>query len=160
MSSPFCLVLAGSSCADCTHLRPHRTRCERDQNAMRTRSRSGSDRVPIGFVSGCLGSKRLSTTEWDSRKPRIKRITPIGGKPRKHASEPTHHPNQLISAAQVFTSLGANGSQKPTHERQVRPLVGLSPEQAQLAWNFVQRVGRSRRTAHAPEPKRRPGRFD
>ena len=34
---------------------------------MRTRSRSGSDRVPIGFVSGCLGNKRLSTTDWKDR---------------------------------------------------------------------------------------------
>jgi len=49
--------------------------------------------------------------------------------------------NQLISAAQVFTSLGANGSQTPTHERQVRPLVGLTAEQAQLAWDkAVQRA--------------------
>ena len=39
--------------------------------------------------------------------------------------------NQLISAAQVFTYLGATGSQqKPEHERQVRPLVGLTREQA------------------------------
>jgi len=50
--------------------------------------------------------------------------------------------NQLISAAQVFTSLGANGSQKPIYERQVLPLVGLTPEQAQLAWDkAVQRAG-------------------
>ena len=50
--------------------------------------------------------------------------------------------NQLISAAQVFTRLGANGSQKPEHERQVRPLIGLTPEQAQQVWEkAVQRAG-------------------
>jgi hypothetical protein len=50
--------------------------------------------------------------------------------------------NYLISAAQVFTHLGTNGAQKPAHERQVRPLIGLTPEQAQQAWDTaVQRAG-------------------
>jgi len=40
---------------------------EHDANAMRTRSPSGCDRVPIAFVSGCLGNKRLSTTDWKDR---------------------------------------------------------------------------------------------
>jgi hypothetical protein len=44
--------------------------------------------------------------------------------------------NQFISAAQVFTHLGATSSlQKPEHETQVRPLLGLPPEQAKLAWD-------------------------
>jgi hypothetical protein len=43
--------------------------------------------------------------------------------------------DQLISAAQVFTYLRATGSQTPPeHERQVRPLIGLTSEQARLAW--------------------------
>jgi hypothetical protein len=50
--------------------------------------------------------------------------------------------NYLISAAQVFTYLGTRGAQKPTHEKQVRPLIGLTPEQAQQAWDkAVQRAG-------------------
>ena len=43
--------------------------------------------------------------------------------------------NYLVSAAEVFTHLGTNSSQiKPDNEMQVRPLIGLTPEQAQLAW--------------------------
>jgi hypothetical protein len=43
--------------------------------------------------------------------------------------------DQLISAAQVFTYLRANSShQKPDHETQLRPLIGLSPAEAQVAW--------------------------
>jgi hypothetical protein len=38
--------------------------------------------------------------------------------------------HRLISAAQVFTYLLPNRQQKPEHETQVRPLVGLTPEQA------------------------------
>ena len=38
------------------------------------------------------------------------------------------------SAAQVFTHLVTNSHQKPEHETQVRPLVGLTAEQAQKAW--------------------------
>src|SRR5579862_8612802 len=50
--------------------------------------------------------------------------------------------NRLISGAKVFTHLASNGRQKPEHERQVRPLLGLPPEQAQLAWDTaVQRAG-------------------
>ena len=30
-----------------------------------------------------------------------------------------------------------NGQQKPDNERQIRPLVGLAPEQAQLAWDHA-----------------------
>jgi hypothetical protein len=41
--------------------------------------------------------------------------------------------NRLISAAQVFTHLVTISHQKPEHETQVRPLVGLTAEQAQKA---------------------------
>ena len=44
--------------------------------------------------------------------------------------------NQIISAAQLFTHLGASGSlKKPERERQLRPLAGLSPQEALVAWN-------------------------
>lgn len=42
--------------------------------------------------------------------------------------------DRLISAAQVFTHLMTISHQIPDHETQIRPLVGLTPEQAQLAW--------------------------
>ena len=41
----------------------------------------------------------------------------------------------LIAAAQIFNQLRTIGShQKPAHERQLRPLIGLSPEQVLSAW--------------------------
>ena len=50
--------------------------------------------------------------------------------------------DQLIAGAQVFTYLRASGSQMPEHERQVRPLIALAPEQARMAWNkAVERAG-------------------
>ena len=56
--------------------------------------------------------------------------------------------NRLISAAQVFTHLVTNSHQKPDHETQVRPLIGLTPEQAQLAWEqAVEKAGGRRVTA-------------
>jgi hypothetical protein len=57
--------------------------------------------------------------------------------------------NRLISAAQVFTSVGTISSlRKPEHETQVRPLVGLTPEQAQLAWaRAIEKAGGRRITA-------------
>ena len=49
---------------------------------------------------------------------------------------PQRYSNQLISAAQVFRHLSANCAEhKPCHEAQVRPLVGLTFDQAQAAWN-------------------------
>ena len=42
-----------------------------------------------------------------------------------------HYVNRLISAAQVFTHLVTNRHQTaPEHETQVRPLIGLTPEEA------------------------------
>jgi hypothetical protein len=46
-----------------------------------------------------------------------------------------HYVNRLISAAQVFNVLVTSCHQtRPEHEAQVRPLVGLTPEQARQAW--------------------------
>ena len=45
--------------------------------------------------------------------------------------------DRLISAAQVVRCLMTNCHQQPEHEGQVRPLVGLTPEQAQAAWQFA-----------------------
>jgi hypothetical protein len=46
--------------------------------------------------------------------------------------------NQLIAAAQMFTHLTASCPQhKPDCEAQLRPLIGLTPEQAQLAWEYA-----------------------
>jgi hypothetical protein len=42
--------------------------------------------------------------------------------------------DRLISAAQVFTHLMTNSHQKPDHETQLRPLIGLTPAEAQVAW--------------------------
>jgi hypothetical protein len=56
--------------------------------------------------------------------------------------------DRLISAAQVFTHLLTNSHQKPDHETQVRPLVGLTQDQAQQAWDrAVQKAGGRRITA-------------
>jgi hypothetical protein len=57
--------------------------------------------------------------------------------------------DQLISAAQMVRQLRASSSQlKPDHETQVRPLIGLTPEQARLAWErAVQKAGGGRITA-------------
>ena len=43
----------------------------------------------------------------------------------------------MISAALVTTRLLTACQQKPQHEAQVRPLVGLTPAQAQQAWDHA-----------------------
>jgi hypothetical protein len=43
----------------------------------------------------------------------------------------------MISAAQVFTHLGVFSSLKPEHQSQVQLLSGLTPEQAQSAWQHA-----------------------
>jgi hypothetical protein len=56
--------------------------------------------------------------------------------------------NQMISAAQVFNHLGVFSSLKPEHQSQVQPLSGLTPEQAQSAWQYaVENAGGRRITA-------------
>jgi hypothetical protein len=55
----------------------------------------------------------------------------------KHA-----HVYRLITAAQLFTSLAALADvPKPDHESQLRPLFGLTPPQAQLAWQYAAQKG-------------------
>jgi hypothetical protein len=60
----------------------------------------------------------------------------------------------MISAAQLFTHLMTNcHCQKPQHESQLRPLIGLTAEQAQAAWeNAVDQAGKKNITA-APVKK-------
>ena len=49
-----------------------------------------------------------------------------------------HYVNRLILAAQVFAPLVTISHQRrPEHETQVRPLIGLTPPQAQLAWEHA-----------------------
>jgi hypothetical protein len=57
--------------------------------------------------------------------------------------------DRLISAAQAFKVLMTHGHQiMPEHERQLRPLVGLTPEQANSAWaEAVERAAGQRVTA-------------
>jgi hypothetical protein len=53
----------------------------------------------------------------------------------------------LISAAQLFTQVFVDGKDpKPRHESQLRPLMGLSPEQAQLAWERATEMASGRKT--------------
>jgi hypothetical protein len=53
----------------------------------------------------------------------------------------------LISAAQLFTQVFVDGKgPKPKHESQLRPLVGLSSEQAQLAWERATEKAPGRKT--------------
>jgi hypothetical protein len=57
--------------------------------------------------------------------------------------------HQLIAAAQLFTRLRANWpSRKPDRETQLRPLIGLPPEQAVAAWErAVEKAGNGKITA-------------
>jgi len=57
--------------------------------------------------------------------------------------------DRLICAAQVFTCLMTNCHEnKPEHESQVRPLIGLTPEEATRAWaHAVEKAGARRITA-------------
>jgi hypothetical protein len=57
--------------------------------------------------------------------------------------------DQVIAAAQLFNHLSANCAQhKPDHESQLRPLVGLSLEQAAAVWErAVARAGSRKITA-------------
>ncbi|MHC1765262.1 MAG: hypothetical protein AB9869_13340 [Verrucomicrobiia bacterium] len=45
--------------------------------------------------------------------------------------------DRLISAAQVFSHLLTNCQHQPEHESQVRPLVGLTPEQVKEEYSFA-----------------------
>jgi hypothetical protein len=55
--------------------------------------------------------------------------------------------DQLIAAGQLFRYLSANCSErKPEHENQLRPLTGLTPEQAQTAWERAAEKASDRKT--------------
>ncbi len=65
-----------------------------------------------------------------------------------------HYVNRLISAAQVSTHLVTICHQcKPGHESQVRPLIGLAPEQAQAAWEHA--VGKAGPRPHGAKRSQR-----
>jgi hypothetical protein len=54
--------------------------------------------------------------------------------------------NRLISAAQLFHYLGTTCSQtRPDQESQLRPMIGLTPDQAQLAWQCAVELAGDRR---------------
>jgi hypothetical protein len=54
--------------------------------------------------------------------------------------------SRLISAAQIFTYRLTNWQfRKPDHESQLRPLIGLTPEQAKQAWERVTQKAGDRR---------------
>ena len=56
--------------------------------------------------------------------------------------------NRMILAAQLFTHLVTTRHQKPDHETQLRPLIGLPLEQAEVAWeNAVTKAGGRKITA-------------
>lgn len=59
-----------------------------------------------------------------------------------------HYANRLVLAAQVVSELATKCHQRPPdNEAQVRPLIGLTPDQVQLAWECaVQMAGRQRIT--------------
>jgi hypothetical protein len=58
--------------------------------------------------------------------------------------------DRLICAAQVFMYLRTNCSQTtPEREGQVRPLVGVKPEQAKLAWEKAAQKARGRKITEA-----------
>jgi hypothetical protein len=95
--------------------------------------------VQVGLALGRIRDLRLYRAEFDSFEAYCQAKWQYG---RRYV-------DQLISAAQVFTRLRAFSSdQKPEHETQVRPLVGLTPDQAQRAWEqAVAKAGGRRITA-------------
>jgi hypothetical protein len=77
--------------------------------------------VQVGLALAQIRDQRLYRLEFDSFEAYCQVKWQYG---RRYV-------NQLISAAQVFTYLGAKNSlTKPEHETQVRPLVGLTADQA------------------------------
>ncbi|MHC1769243.1 MAG: hypothetical protein AB9869_34005 [Verrucomicrobiia bacterium] len=81
--------------------------------------------VDVGLALAEIRRDRLYKEEYDSFEVYCREKWHYG---RRHVY-------QLISAAELFTHLCAICAHcKPDHESQLRPLVGLTPEQAQLAW--------------------------
>ncbi|MHC1767825.1 MAG: hypothetical protein AB9869_26730 [Verrucomicrobiia bacterium] len=81
--------------------------------------------VDVGLALAEIQRDRLYKEEYDSFEVYCREKWQYG---RRHVY-------QLISAAELFTHLCAICAHcKPDHESQLRPLVGLTPEQAQLTW--------------------------
>ena len=95
--------------------------------------------VQVGLALARIRDGELFKTEYDSFEAYY-RVKWQSGR---------HTVNRLISAAQVFTHLVTIGHQtKPEYESQVRPLVGLTPDQAQAAWErAIEKAGGRKITA-------------
>ncbi|MHC1769145.1 MAG: hypothetical protein AB9869_33490 [Verrucomicrobiia bacterium] len=95
--------------------------------------------VDVGLALAEIQRDRLYKEEYDSFEVYCRQKWQYG---RRHVY-------QLISAAELFTHLCAICAHcKPDHESQLRPLVGLTPEQAQLAWTCaVENAGGRKITA-------------
>jgi hypothetical protein len=95
--------------------------------------------VNVGVALGQIRDQQLYRGEYESFQTYCREKWQYG---RDYA-------DRLISAAQVFKRLLTNCQhRKPEYESQVRPLVGLTAEQAQAAWECaVQRGGKGKITA-------------
>ena len=81
--------------------------------------------VQVGLALAQIRDHRLYRVDFDCFEAYCQAKWQYGGR----------YVNRLISAAKVFTYLGTISSlKKPEHETQVQSLIGLTPEQAQLAW--------------------------
>ena len=95
--------------------------------------------VQVGLALARIRDGELYKTEYDSFEAYYRVKWQYG----------RHYVNRLISAAQVFTQLVTICHQtKPEYESQVRPLVGLTPGQAQVAWErAIEKAGGRKITA-------------
>jgi hypothetical protein len=93
----------------------------------------------VGVALGQIRDERLYRTEFDTFEAYCRA--------KWHYAR--RYVYQLISAAQLFQHLCANcAHRRPDHESQLRPLVGLSLDDAQLAWECaVIHAGEGRITA-------------
>jgi len=80
--------------------------------------------VEVGLALARIRDARLYRVEYDNFQTYCKAKWEYG----------RNYVDRLISAAQVFRHLMTICHQTPDHESQVRPLIGLKPEEAQLAW--------------------------
>ena len=95
--------------------------------------------VDVGVALGQIRDQQLYRGEYESFQTYCREKWQYG----------RDYVDRLISAAQVFKRLLTNCQhRKPEYESQVRPLVGLTAEQAQAAWEYaVQRGGKGKITA-------------
>ncbi|MHC1764501.1 MAG: hypothetical protein AB9869_09360 [Verrucomicrobiia bacterium] len=94
--------------------------------------------VQVGLALAEIRRDRLYREEYDSFEAYCREKWQYG----------RDYVDRLISAAQVFSHLLTNCQHQPEHESQIRPLVGLTPEQAQLAWTCaVENAGGRKITA-------------